>query len=238
MDAVMRFSRICRKVSTKLNKIPLQLRKRFCNWTFSQKKIHKEFFGSVESSYDKDADFFRSKIHFLEFFKKLRSISERKYQTVKKIFRKETISLKKFPRDRPNAFLTIGWRFIAKVWQFSAQEPKKNQKHFFSKKKSFSLNTLIWAEGRLFDNHPKKRQKNWNSAENLNIHWIFFRKNMCFPKSPYGSAESSFDNCADSFLPNFVFVVKNFKKTALGFWEKLPNSLVSQEKKCRIEKLL
>ena len=156
----MRFSRICRKVSTKPNKTRLQLRKRFCKWNFSKKKIHKEFSGGVESSYDQSVDFSRQKSIFFKFFKKFRSISERKYQTVKKIFRKETISLKKFPRDRPNAFLTNGWRFIAKVWQFSAQEPKKIQEHFFPKKKTFSLNTLIWSQGRLFDNHPKKRQKN------------------------------------------------------------------------------
>ena len=139
----MRFSRICRKVPTKHNELPLKLPKRFCNWFFSGKKIRKEFSGSVESNYDKGAYFFRSKIYFFNFFKNLRSLSERKYQTIKKTFRKETISLKKIPRDRPNAFLTIGWRFIAKVWQFSAQEPKKNQKHFFSKKINFPQNSHL-----------------------------------------------------------------------------------------------
>ena len=66
LEPVMRCSRICRKVSTKLNKIPLQLRKRFWNWFFSGKKIRKEFSGSVESSYDQSNDFFRSKFHFFK----------------------------------------------------------------------------------------------------------------------------------------------------------------------------
>ena len=61
---------------------------------------------------------------------------------------------------------------------------------------------------------------------------------MCFHKGPYGSAESSFDNFADISPPNFDFVVKILEKTALDFGEKLPNSLVSQEKKCHIEELL
>ena len=56
------------------------------------------------------------------------------------------------------------------------------------------------------------------------------KKTQISAESLNRSAESSFDKCADVFLPTFDFVVKTLKKTALDFGEKLPNSLVFQEK--------
>ena len=127
---------------------------------FSKKKIHKEFSGGVESSYDQSVDFFRSKIHFLKFFKKLRSISERKYQTVKKIFKKETISLKKSSSRQTKRIFDNRLEIHRQSMTILRPRAEKNSRTFFSQKKTFSLNTLIWAQGRLFDNHPSKRQKN------------------------------------------------------------------------------
>ena len=123
------------KFRQNLTKLDSSCKNVFANETFPRKKSTKSSLEAWNPAMTKVLIFSGQKSIFFKFFKKFRSISERKYQTVKIIFRKETISLKKFPRDRPNAFLTMGWRFIAKVWQFSAQEPKKKSKTFFFQKK-------------------------------------------------------------------------------------------------------
>ena len=128
--------------------------------------------------------FFGQKSIFFKFFKKLRSISEKKYQTIKKTFRKETISLKNFTRDRPNAFLTIGWRFIAKVWQFSAQEPKKFKNKFFFQKKLFPSILSFGHRDAFLIINPKNDKK---TEIPLKI-WIFighfFGRTCVSPKVP------------------------------------------------------
>ena len=128
---------------------------------------------------------------------------------------------------RKNAFSTIGWRFIAKVWQFSAQELEKPEKLPFFKKKEMSLKTFIWAQRRLFNYHPKKRQKNYNSAENLNkiIHWIFFGRTCVSSKEPHGNVESSFDICADISLPKIHFFHLKFQGKLYSMSEKMSNCL-------------
>ena len=95
LDAVKHFSRICRVFSTKHNELPLKLRKRFCNWVFSGEKIRKESLWKREIQLWQPCWYSLSKIHRYKFFKRFRSLFERKYQIVKFVFRKETISLKK-----------------------------------------------------------------------------------------------------------------------------------------------
>ena len=131
-----------------------------------------------------------------------------------------------------NAILTTGWRFVAKVWQFYAQELKKIQKHFFFTIKCFRSKHSFGHGDAFLIIKPKNDKK---TKSPLKV-WIelfkgfFFRKTGISSKGHYGSVELSFDNFADSSLSNFNFFVKNLKKTALELWENLPNCSFLREK--------
>ena len=156
----------------------------FATERFPRKKTTKSSMEAWNPAMTKVLVFSGQKSIFFNFFKRLRSISERKYQTFKKSFRKETISLKKFPRDRPNAFLTIGWRFIAKVWQFSAQEPKKNQKHFFSKKNHFPSILSFGHRDAFLIIIPKNDKKTEVPLKIWIFIGLFFGRTCVSPKVP------------------------------------------------------
>ena len=190
----------------------------------------------MESSCDNRADIFCQKFIVINFLKGSAHFLREKTKFLS-FFQKKNNLVVKVPLDRKKCNFTVGWRFIAKVWQFYAQELKKNSETFlFSKKKKRPSKHSFGHREAFSIIIPKNDKK--NSAENLNriSHWIFFRENMCFHKGPYGSAESIFDNFADISLPNFDFVVKNLEKTALDSGEKLLNSF--PEKNFHIEKLL
>ena len=124
----MHFSRICRKVLTKHNELPLKWRKRFCNWLFCWKKILKESLWKRGIPLWQPCWYFFIENSLLKFLKGSAQFLREKTKVL--IFFSETKqSPWKIPLDRKNAFLTIGWRFIAKVWQFATQKLS-----FFSKK--------------------------------------------------------------------------------------------------------
>ena len=158
-DAVIHVSQTCRKVSTKHNELRSSCENVFAIDSLPLKKSAKSPSGGVESSCDNRADIFCQKFIVINFFEGCAHFLRGNTKLLF-FFQKRNNLLEKVPLDRKNAFLTIGWRFISKVWQFSAQELKKTQKLSFFQKKEKSLKTFIWAQRGLFDNHPKKLQKN------------------------------------------------------------------------------
>ena len=130
----------------------------FANDSFPGKKYAKSPSGSVENSCDNRADNFLSKIHCFKFYKRFRSIFERKYQTVN-FFQKRNNLLDKDPLDGKTHFYS---RLEIHRQSMTSLRPRaeKNSETFLFSKKETSPKTFIWARRGLFDYHPKKRQKN------------------------------------------------------------------------------
>ena len=139
-----------------------------------------------------------------------------------------------------NAILTTGWRFVAKVWQFHAQELKKIQKHFFFTIKCFRSKHSFGHGDAFLIIKPKNDKK---TKSPLKV-WIelfkgfFFRKTGISSKGHYGSVELSFDNFADSSLSNFNFFVKNLKKNCTRTLRKFTKLFIFARKNFHMEKLL
>ena len=211
LDAVMHFSRICRNFSTKHNELPLKLRKRFCNWVFSGEKIRKESLWKREIQLWQPCWYFLSKTHRFSFFKRFSSLFERKYQTVKFFFQKRNNLLEKTPLDRKNAFLQSVGDSSPKYDNFPRKSWKKRRNlPFFKKKECPSKHSFGHREAFLII-IPKNYKKTKTPLKIWRQLFIgFFLGRTCVStKGPDGSAESSFDNCADVFLSKFDFVVKN-----------------------------
>ena len=143
----MHFSRICRNFSTKHNELPLKLWKRFCKWFFSAKKNSaKSPSGSVDSSSDNRADFFCQKFIVLSFLKGSAHFLRENTKLLTFFSEKKQSPWKSSSRQKKRIF-TVGSRFIAKLWQFSAHELKKTQKFsFFQKKRKIPQNIHLGTE--------------------------------------------------------------------------------------------
>ena len=230
LDAVMHFSWICGKASTRRNELPLKLRKHFANDSFPGKKSAKSPSGSVENTCDNRADSFLSKFHCFKFFKRFRSIFERNHQTVKIFFRKETISLKKFlETDQTHFWQPVG--DSSPKYDNSPLKSRKKFKNIFFSKKTFSLKTFIWAQGRLCDYHAKKRQKK------LKVRWMFqknfslghFSGKQEFPQKSLRKLEVQFWQLCWQISAKNQFFSQKFNKNCARIVRKVTNCLVFQE---------
>ena len=108
---------------------------------------------------------------------------------------------------------------------------KNSKTFFFQKKRNVPQNIHLGTETpfRLSSQKTTKKHKfRWKSEQNNSLD--FFRESMCFHKRSLRKRGVEFWQLCWFFLPNFDFFVKILKKTALNFGEKLPNSLVFQEK--------
>ena len=107
----------------------------------------------------------------------------------------------------------------------------KNRKPSFFQKNEMSLKTFFWAQRRLFEYHPKKRQKKlkfrWKSEQNYSLD--FFSGEHVFPQKVPTEAHSRVLTTVLMFFRQIAILSsKIYKKTALDFGENLPNSF--QEK--------
>ena len=108
----------------------------FANETFPRKKSTKSSLEAWNPAMTKVLIFSGQKSIFFKFFKKLRSISERKYQTVKKIFKKETISLKKSSSRQTKRIFDNRLEIHRQSMTILRPRAEKNSRTFFSQKKN------------------------------------------------------------------------------------------------------
>ena len=183
---------------------------------FSVENSAKSHSGSVASSFDNRADIFPSKFDLSNFFQKFRLNFERNYQTFEYFFRKEKISLINFLWTDQTHF----WQSVGDSSPKYDNSPLKSRKKLknvsYFKKNIFPQNihmgtgTPFWLSCQENDKKTKNPLKVWIEL----FIGFFFARTCVSSKGPYGSAESSFDNCAHSFLPNFDFSLRKVKNCA------------------------
>ena len=230
LDAVMHFSWICGKASTRRNELPLKLRKHFANDSFPGKKSAKSPSGSVENTCDNRADSFFSKFHCFKFFKRFRSILRETTKLLKFFSEKKQSPWKSSSRQTKRIFdnrLEIHRQSMTIL----RSRAEKNSKTFFFQKKTFSLKTFIWAQGRLCDYHAKKRQKK------LKVRWMFqknyslghFSGKQEFPQKSLRKLEVQFWQLCWQFSAKSQFFSQKFNKNCARIVRKVTNCLVFQE---------